>query len=73
MIDRDQENTPNSKITINLISQEPKEPKIQLEQLYNTQAQLVFKSGCFDYDVSLCRRVLHTQVCFFNVPVCHEC
>lgn len=64
MIDRDEAGTPNSKITVSLISQEPKEPKISLEQLYNTQAQLTLKSGCFDYDVSLCRRVLRTQVVF---------
>lgn len=59
--DRDQAETPNSKITVNLISQEPKEPKITVMQLYETQAQLVLKSGCFDYDVSLCRWVLHTH------------
>ncbi|XP_029689503.1 cadherin-like protein 26 isoform X2 [Takifugu rubripes] len=50
VIDRDQAGTPNSKITVSLISQEPKEPQISLEQPYNTQAQLTLKSGCFDYD-----------------------
>lgn len=53
--DRDKAGTPNSKITVSLISQEPKEPKISVMQLYNTQAQLVLKSGCFSYDVSLSR------------------
>lgn len=55
VMDRDQAGSPNSKITVSLISQEPKEPKISLVQLYNTQAQLQLKSGCFDYDVSLCK------------------
>eukprot|EP00066_Takifugu_rubripes_P011640 XP_011600906.1 PREDICTED: cadherin-like protein 26 [Takifugu rubripes] len=50
VIDRDQAGTPNSKITVSLISQEPKEPQISLEQPYNTQAHLTLKSGCFDYD-----------------------
>lgn len=59
--DRDQEETPNSKILVSLISQEPKEPQISVMQMYNTQAQLVLKSGCFDYDVSLSRWVIHTH------------
>lgn len=67
--DRDQRGTPNSKITVSLISQEPKEPKIGLKQMYNSQVQVVLKSGCFDYDVRLCRRLLHTQVCFFLMYV----
>uniref|UniRef100_H2RUK1 Cadherin domain-containing protein n=1 Tax=Takifugu rubripes TaxID=31033 RepID=H2RUK1_TAKRU len=61
VIDRDQAGTPNSKITVSLISQEPKEPQISLEQPYNTQAQLTLKSGCFDYDVSLLRLLAKDQ------------
>ncbi|TMS16178.1 Cadherin-like protein 26 [Larimichthys crocea] len=48
-MDRDQENTPNSKITISLVSQKPEEPKIELEQIDSRMAQLILK-GCFDYD-----------------------
>lgn len=51
-MDRDQENTPNSKITISLVSQKPEEPKIELEQIDSRMAQLILK-GCFDYDVRL--------------------
>ncbi|CAB1455881.1 unnamed protein product, partial [Pleuronectes platessa] len=47
--DKDQEDTPNSKVTIRMLKQEPAEPKIELKQLNNTRAQLTFK-GCFDYD-----------------------
>lgn len=61
IIDRDKADTPNSQIIVSLISQEPKEPKISVKQLYNTQAQLVLKSGCFDYDVSFSRWVPHAH------------
>ncbi|XP_060930145.1 cadherin-like protein 26 [Limanda limanda] len=47
--DEDQEDTPNTKVTITMVKQEPAEPKIELKQLSNTKAQLTFK-GCFDYD-----------------------
>ncbi|XP_062248552.1 cadherin-like protein 26 [Platichthys flesus] len=49
VFDKDQEDTPNSKITIRMLNQEPAEPKIELKQLSNTRAQLTIK-GCFDYD-----------------------
>ncbi|XP_062248311.1 cadherin-like protein 26 [Platichthys flesus] len=49
VFDKDQEDTPNSKVTIRMLNQEPAEPKIELKQLSNTRAQLTFK-GCFDYD-----------------------
>lgn len=61
MTDRDKAGTNNSKITVSLISQEPKEPKLSVMQNYNTRATLFLKSGCFDYDVSLSRWVLHTH------------
>ncbi|TKS77810.1 Cadherin-like protein 26 [Collichthys lucidus] len=48
-MDRDQEDTPNSRITISLVSQTPEEPKIELEQIDSRMAQLILK-GCFDYD-----------------------
>ncbi|XP_032376220.1 cadherin-like protein 26 [Etheostoma spectabile] len=47
--DRDQTNTPNSKITIRLVKQTPAEPKIGLEVISDGMAQLTF-TGCFDYD-----------------------
>ncbi|XP_060930148.1 cadherin-like protein 26 [Limanda limanda] len=47
--DEDQEDTPNSKVTITMVKQEPAEPKIELKQLSDTKAQLTLK-GCFDYD-----------------------
>lgn len=50
--DLDQTNTSNSQITISLVSQNPQEPKIGLEQLDGRMAQLKFE-GCFDYDVRL--------------------
>ncbi|XP_071332831.1 cadherin-like protein 26 isoform X2 [Trachinotus anak] len=48
-MDIDQRDTPNSKVTLSMISQQPQEPKIDLEQLDDRMAQLKFK-GCFDYD-----------------------
>ncbi|XP_053280016.1 cadherin-2-like [Pleuronectes platessa] len=47
--DEDQEDTPNSKVTIRMLKQEPAEPTIELKQLSNRKAQLTLK-GCFDYD-----------------------
>ncbi|XP_060930140.1 cadherin-like protein 26 [Limanda limanda] len=47
--DEDQGGTPNTKVTITMVKQEPAEPKIELKQLSNTKAQLTIK-GCFDYD-----------------------
>ncbi|XP_034445560.1 cadherin-like protein 26 [Hippoglossus hippoglossus] len=49
VFDRDQEDTQNSEVTIRMLKQEPAEPKIELEQLNNSRAQLTFK-GCFDYN-----------------------
>nr|XP_019951601.1 PREDICTED: cadherin-like protein 26 [Paralichthys olivaceus] len=48
-IDKDKQNTPNSSVTVSIISQTPAEPKIGVEQLSNQMAQLKLK-GCFDYD-----------------------
>ncbi|KAM3617046.1 uncharacterized protein V6R79_001623 [Siganus canaliculatus] len=48
-MDRDQENTSNSEITIKLISQSPQDPKISVKQLDGRLAQLMY-DGCFDYD-----------------------
>ncbi|CAG04085.1 unnamed protein product, partial [Tetraodon nigroviridis] len=50
VIDKDQEQTDNSRITVSLVSQEPTEPKISMEHVANTQVKLSLKSGCFDYD-----------------------
>ncbi|XP_040008667.1 cadherin-like protein 26 [Xiphias gladius] len=48
-LDRDQQGTSNSEITISLISQSPQEPQIDVEQIDGRMAQLKLK-GCFDYD-----------------------
>lgn len=50
--DRDQQNTNNSKITVSVASQNPKEPKIGVKRINSGLVQLVL-SGCFDYDVRL--------------------
>ncbi|KAM7405020.1 hypothetical protein PAMP_012311 [Pampus punctatissimus] len=49
VIDRDLEDTPNSKITVSVISQTPQDPKIEVMQIDGRISQLAFK-GCFDYD-----------------------
>ncbi|XP_029290805.1 cadherin-like protein 26 [Cottoperca gobio] len=47
--DKDQRGKPQSKITISMLSQNPKEPKIELKQTGTMMAELTFK-GCFDYE-----------------------
>ncbi|KAF7667191.1 hypothetical protein LDENG_00073590 [Lucifuga dentata] len=48
--DTDQDNTSNSRITIKVVSQNPKEPQISMKQIAGTKVgQLVFE-GCFNYD-----------------------
>ncbi|XP_030590105.1 cadherin-like protein 26 [Archocentrus centrarchus] len=47
--DIDQANTPNSEVTITMLSQTPLEPKINVEQSSGGLARLTLK-GCFDYD-----------------------
>ncbi|XP_034393783.1 cadherin-like protein 26 [Cyclopterus lumpus] len=49
MMDRDERNSKNSEVTVSMLSQNPLEPKIELNQITNRIAQLNFK-GCFDYD-----------------------
>lgn len=48
-VDPDQPNSPNSTMTISMLSQNPKEPKFEIAKIDNRTAQLKF-SGCFDYD-----------------------
>lgn len=52
VIDIDERNSSNSRVTISIISQEPQEPKIHVVQLNDRVSQLGFK-GCFNYDVRL--------------------
>ncbi|XP_040920190.1 cadherin-like protein 26 isoform X2 [Toxotes jaculatrix] len=47
--DRDEMNSSNSKITIRVASQNPAQPKINVDQINGRMAQLTF-TGCFDYD-----------------------
>ncbi|KAM4563295.1 cadherin-like protein 26 [Odontesthes bonariensis] len=47
--DKDKERTNNSAITVTVISQDPKEPKIEAHQFDNRMTRLKF-NGCFDYD-----------------------
>ncbi|XP_061666115.1 cadherin-like protein 26 [Syngnathoides biaculeatus] len=47
--DHDQENTPNSTVTLSVISQSPQVPKFELHQIDSRMAQLTFE-GCFDYN-----------------------
>ncbi|KAG7521306.1 cadherin 26 [Solea senegalensis] len=47
--DRDQSGTPNSNITISVISQKPQQPVIALKQIDDRMAWLTL-AGCFNYD-----------------------
>lgn len=74
-LDRDQEGTSNSEITISLISQSPQEPQIDVEQIDGRMAQLKLK-GCFDYDVRLNdlqwaapRTCIHTHLPLFQYDI----
>ncbi|XP_077430635.1 cadherin-like protein 26 isoform X2 [Vanacampus margaritifer] len=49
VIDLDQDDSPNSAVTLSVISQSPQVPKIDLHQIDPRMAQLTLK-GCFDYD-----------------------
>ncbi|XP_074538310.1 cadherin-like protein 26 [Halichoeres trimaculatus] len=47
--DIDKENTPNSEISVNMVSQNPKQPKIGVRMINEHQHRLTL-DGCFDYD-----------------------
>ncbi|XP_061545149.1 cadherin-like protein 26 [Phycodurus eques] len=47
--DPDQQNTPNSTVTLSVISQSPQVPEFDIHQIDSRMAQLTFK-GCFDYN-----------------------
>uniref|UniRef100_A0A8C6UR63 Cadherin domain-containing protein n=1 Tax=Neogobius melanostomus TaxID=47308 RepID=A0A8C6UR63_9GOBI len=47
--DPDQEDTINSTMTISMVSQNPTDPKFEVEKIDNRTAQLKYR-GCFDYD-----------------------
>ncbi|XP_077368237.1 cadherin-like protein 26 [Festucalex cinctus] len=49
VIDIDEEDSPNSTVTLSVISQSPRVPQIDLHQIDPRMAQLTLK-GCFDYD-----------------------
>uniref|UniRef100_A0A673CJA3 Cadherin 26, tandem duplicate 1 n=1 Tax=Sphaeramia orbicularis TaxID=375764 RepID=A0A673CJA3_9TELE len=49
--DFDQEGTPNSTVTISVVSQKPDNPKFTIEQFDERNAQLKF-TGCFNYDTA---------------------
>ncbi|XP_058499851.1 cadherin-like protein 26 isoform X2 [Solea solea] len=48
-MDSDQRGTPNSNVTISVISQKPQQPVIALKQIDDRLAQLTL-TGCFNYD-----------------------
>ncbi|XP_060913770.1 cadherin-like protein 26 [Labrus mixtus] len=47
--DIDKENTPNSQISVSVISQNPTQPKIGIHKINSKQFRLTL-DGCFDYD-----------------------
>ncbi|XP_061650766.1 cadherin-like protein 26 isoform X2 [Phyllopteryx taeniolatus] len=47
--DPDQQNTPNSTVTLSVISQSPQVPEFDIHQIDSRMGQLTFK-GCFDYN-----------------------
>lgn len=65
MIDPDQGDSPNSTVTLSVVSQSPQVPKMDLHQIDPRMAQLTFK-GCFDYDVSV------TDFFFFSTDTCKD-
>ena len=67
VVDLDKEKTENSTVTISVLSQDPKEPKLNVFQTNGSRLGQLSYEGCFDYDVrlyaiySLCIHTVVTQ------------